>query len=152
DWVEIAKEFWGNIRHFREITENRNKYLEEFRKSLEKAGKKYNFAIRYYTKIDHYFWEELGHYGQFALEIIVDDKLWGEVVSRLGHLQVSIVKEGEISSEIGRLKKELDDAQKRKDVLKIEEIKGELTLYLLRRILITIADNYVNLKRRGLKR
>jgi len=45
----------------------------------------------------------------------------------------------------------LEDAQKRKDALKIEKIKGELTLYLLRRTLITIADNYVNLKKRGLK-
>ncbi|WP_297503091.1 hypothetical protein [Thermococcus sp.] len=61
------------------------------------------------------------------------------------------MKEGDIASAIEELKQRLWKARKEKDITKQAEAERELEYYLQRKILITIADNYVNLRRRGLK-
>ncbi|NJE62104.1 hypothetical protein [Thermococcus sp. 21S7] len=151
DLPKIAREFRG-IRHFREVKRNRNRYLkDEFKPRLEKAVRKYRLELRYYSKIDHYFWEDVEYYARFGLEIVVDDKLWRAVVDRFGDMQISIAKEGDIAPAIEELKQKLWRAGKEKDVSIQKQIEKKLEYYLQRKILITIADNYVNLRRRGLK-
>jgi hypothetical protein len=147
----FTKDF-RRTRHLREVKRNRNRYLmEEFKPKLEKAVRRYYLELRYYPKIGHYFWEDVGYYAQFGLEIIIDDKLWRAVVDKFRDVQISIVKEGDIASAIEELKQKLWKAQKEKDIIKQVETERELEYYLQRKILITIADNYVNLRRRGLK-
>lgn len=147
----LQKDF-RRIRHFREVKRNRNRYLkEEFKPKLETAVRKYYLELRYYPKISHYFWEDVEYYAQFGLEIIADDKLWRAVVGRFGDMQISIVKERDIASAIAELKQKLWKAQKEKDTITQAEAERELDYCLQRKILITIADNYVNLRRRGLK-
>ncbi|WP_456395634.1 hypothetical protein [Thermococcus sp.] len=151
DLHRLTKEFRG-IKHFREVKRNRNLYLkDEFKPRLERAMRKYYLEPRYYPKIDHYFWEDVEYYARFGLEIIVDDKLWRAVVDRFEDMQISIVKEGDIAPAIEELKRKLWKAQKEKDVITQKQIEKELEYYIQRSILITIADNYVNLRRRGLK-
>ncbi len=151
DLPRLTKDF-RRIRHFREVKRNRNRYLkEEFKPKLEKAVKKYYLELRYHPKIGHYFWEDVEYYAQFGLEIIADDKLWRAVADKFGDMQISIVKEGDIASTIEELKQRLWKARKEKDITKQAEAERELEYYLQRKILITIADNYVNLRRRGLK-
>ncbi|NJE00439.1 hypothetical protein [Thermococcus sp. JdF3] len=151
DLPKIVREFRG-IRHFREVKRNRNQYLKnEFKPKLEKALEKYYLEIKYHTKIDHYFWEDVEYHARFGLEIMVDDKLWRAVVDRFEDMQISIVKEGDIAPAIEELKRKLWKAQKEKDVVTQKQIEKELEYYIQRSILITVADNYVNLRRRGLK-
>ncbi|NJE26441.1 hypothetical protein E3E22_07395 [Thermococcus sp. MV5] len=151
DLHKLTREFRG-IKHFREVKRNRNQYLKnEFRPRLEKVMRKYYLKPRYYAKINHYFWEDVEYYARFGLEIIVDDKLWRAVVDRFGDMQISIIKEGDIAPAIEKLKQKLWEAQKEKDVIMQKQIERELEYYLQRKILITIADNYVNLRRRGIK-
>lgn len=155
DYKDLPKiaEIFKDIKHFREIKRNREDYLKNnFKPKLEKAKRKCYLESKYYTKINHYFWEDLEYYANLGLEIIVDDKLWQAIVDRFGDIQISIVKEGDINPTINELKQKLWNAQKEKDVMKQVEIEEELVYYLQRKILITIADNYVNLKRRGLKK
>jgi len=151
DLPKLKKEF-SRIKHFREVKRNRESYLKnEFKPKLEKAIRKYYLKPRYYAKINHYFWEDVEYYVHFGLEIIVDDKLWQAVVDRFGDMQISIIKEGDINPAIEKLKQKLWRAQKEKNAIKQTKIEKELEYYLQRKILITIADNYVNLRRRGLK-
>lgn len=151
DLPRLTREF-GGIKHFREVKRNRVQYLkEEFKPKLEKAMRKYYLELRYYAKINHYFWEDVEYYARFGLEIIVDNKLWRGVVDRFGDMQISIIKEGDIAPAIEELKQKLWRAQKEKDVMMQKQIERELEYYLQRKILITIADNYVNLRRRGIK-
>ena len=147
---KVTDEF-SEIKHIKEMEGNRDKYLREyFKPILEKVLDKYPIEIRYYLKVDHYFWEDLEYLSKWGLELIVDDGLWTAVKDRFGGTQVSLVKEGEIRKRIRELKKRLREAKRRKDTLKEDEIMRELKIERRRRILITIADNYLHLKKRGI--
>ena len=150
DLPKLKKEF-SRIKHFREVKRNRESYLKnEFKPKLEKAIRKYYLKPRYYAKINHYFWEDVEYYVHFGLEIIVDDKLWQAVVDRFGDMQISIIKR-RYQSSYRKVKTKTMESSKRKNAIKQTKIEKELEYYLQRKILITIADNYVNLRRRGLK-
>jgi len=149
DLPKVTSEFRG-IRHFREVRRNRNEYLlEEFKPKLEKARRKYPIEIKFYAKVDHYFWEDVEYYAQWGLEIIVDDHLWEGVLNKFGDMQISILKEGDIKPTIEELKQKLWKAQKKKDVITQQVVEQKLEFYRQRYILITIADNYIHLKKRG---
>ena len=63
---KVTDEF-SEIKHIKEMEGNRDKYLKEyFKPILEKVLDKYPIEIRYYLKVDHYFWEDLEYLSKWG--------------------------------------------------------------------------------------
>lgn len=148
---KLVKEF-REIKHIKEIRNNPENYLREyFKPALEKAMRKYPLEIEYFPKVDRYFWDYIEYLAKWSVELIVDDGLWQAFVDKYSSTQISLVKEGNVRKAIRELKQELRKAKQEKDVVREEEIWTQLEIERQRRVLILIADNYLHLRKRGIK-
>nr|WP_013087929.1 hypothetical protein [Pyrococcus sp. 12/1]ADF80212.1 p12-5p [Pyrococcus sp. 12/1] len=147
EYFEKVTDEFRDIQHYKEIEGDREKYLKEyFKPTLEKVQRKYPIRIKYFVKVNPYFWNYIDFLAKSGLELIVDDGLWEAFRHRFSGAQISLVKEGNIKKNIKRLKRELREARKRDDFQRIVELERLLELEERRRIFITIADNFLHLK------
>ncbi|AMQ18687.1 hypothetical protein A0127_05645 [Thermococcus peptonophilus] len=151
EYFERVTDEFSGIKHVKELEGDREKYLKEyFKPTLEKVQRKYPLEVKYYVKVDKYFWEDVEYLAKWGLELIVDDGLWSAVRDRFLDVQISLVKEGDIKNRIRKLKRELIKAKQEGDVRKEDDIFSKLKLEKRRRTLIMIADNYLHLKKRAI--